>query len=80
MCCDPEHPIVNIFSVVFFFHTQEEKEKAKAQKDEVVTQMTEVLESELQCSICSELFIEVQYHMKNIKRSKMSIVLTFDPL
>lgn len=38
--------------------TKEEKEKAKAQKDEVVSQMTEVLESELQCSICSELFIE----------------------
>lgn len=38
---------------------QEEKEKAKAQKEEVVTQMTEVLESELQCIICSELFIEV---------------------
>lgn len=40
--------------------SQEEKEKAKAQKEEVVTQMTEVLESELQCSICSELFIEVK--------------------
>lgn len=39
---------------------QEEKEKAKAQKAEVVTQMTEVLESELQCIICSELFIEVR--------------------
>ncbi|XP_012682098.1 E3 ubiquitin-protein ligase rnf8 isoform X2 [Clupea harengus] len=37
---------------------EEEKEKAKAQKEEVVTQMTEVLESELQCIICSELFIE----------------------
>ncbi|XP_063078760.1 E3 ubiquitin-protein ligase rnf8 isoform X2 [Engraulis encrasicolus] len=37
---------------------EEEKEKAKAQKAEVVTQMTEVLESELQCIICSELFIE----------------------
>ncbi len=41
---------------------QEEKEKAKAQKEEVVTQMTEVLESELQCSICSELFIQVKTH------------------
>ncbi|XP_076873782.1 E3 ubiquitin-protein ligase rnf8 isoform X2 [Brachyhypopomus gauderio] len=38
--------------------TKEEKEKAKAQKEEVVTQMTEVLENELQCIICSELFIE----------------------
>ncbi|XP_062406736.1 E3 ubiquitin-protein ligase rnf8 isoform X2 [Sardina pilchardus] len=37
---------------------EEEKEKAKAQKEEVVTQMTEVLESELQCIICSELFIK----------------------
>ncbi|KAL2082729.1 hypothetical protein ACEWY4_022547 [Coilia grayii] len=37
---------------------EEEKERAKAQKEEVVTQMTEVLESELQCIICSELFIE----------------------
>ncbi|KAF5898632.1 E3 ubiquitin-protein ligase RNF8 isoform X1 [Clarias magur] len=38
--------------------TKEEKERARAQKDEVVTQMTEVLENELQCIICSELFIE----------------------
>ncbi|KAK1796198.1 hypothetical protein P4O66_009277 [Electrophorus voltai] len=38
--------------------TKEEKEKARAQKEEVVTQMTEVLENELQCIICSELFIE----------------------
>ncbi|XP_067098528.1 E3 ubiquitin-protein ligase rnf8 isoform X1 [Osmerus mordax] len=38
--------------------TKEEKEKAKAQREEVVTQMTEVLENELQCIICSELFIE----------------------
>jgi len=38
---------------------QEEKEKARAQKEEVVTQVTEVLENELQCIICSELFIEV---------------------
>ncbi|XP_029352299.1 E3 ubiquitin-protein ligase rnf8 isoform X2 [Echeneis naucrates] len=37
---------------------EEEKEKAKAQKEEVVTQVTEVLENELQCIICSELFIE----------------------
>lgn len=35
--------------------TKEEKEKAR---EEVVTQVTEVLENELQCSICSELFIE----------------------
>ncbi|KAM9435491.1 E3 ubiquitin-protein ligase rnf8 isoform 2-T2 [Clarias gariepinus] len=38
--------------------TKEEKERARAQKEEVVTQMTEVLENELQCIICSELFIE----------------------
>ncbi|TSK58189.1 E3 ubiquitin-protein ligase rnf8 [Bagarius yarrelli] len=38
--------------------TKEEKERARAQKDEVVTQMTEVLENELQCIICAELFIE----------------------
>ncbi|XP_068433873.1 E3 ubiquitin-protein ligase rnf8 isoform X2 [Clinocottus analis] len=38
--------------------TKEEKEQARAQKDEVVTQVTEVLENELQCIICSELFIE----------------------
>ncbi|KAK2864192.1 hypothetical protein Q7C36_003346 [Tachysurus vachellii] len=38
--------------------TKEEKELARAQKDEVVTQMTEVLENELQCIICAELFIE----------------------
>lgn len=38
--------------------TKEEKEKARAQKDKVVTQVTEVMENELQCIICSELFIE----------------------
>ncbi|XP_062857758.1 E3 ubiquitin-protein ligase rnf8 isoform X2 [Trichomycterus rosablanca] len=38
--------------------TKEEKERARAQREEVVTQMTEVLENELQCIICSELFIE----------------------
>ncbi|XP_058235660.1 E3 ubiquitin-protein ligase rnf8 isoform X1 [Hemibagrus wyckioides] len=38
--------------------TKEEKERARAQKEEVVTQMTEVLENELQCIICAELFIE----------------------
>ncbi|XP_051264226.1 E3 ubiquitin-protein ligase rnf8 isoform X2 [Dicentrarchus labrax] len=38
--------------------TKKEKEKARAQKEEVVTQVTEVLENELQCIICSELFIE----------------------
>lgn len=38
--------------------TKEEKEKARAQREEVVTQVTEVLENELQCIICSELFIE----------------------
>lgn len=47
------------FLEFFYCFWQEEKEKAKAQKAEVVTQMTEVLESELQCIICSELFIEV---------------------
>ncbi|XP_033932562.1 E3 ubiquitin-protein ligase rnf8 isoform X1 [Pseudochaenichthys georgianus] len=38
--------------------SKEEKEQARAQKEEVVTQVTEVLENELQCIICSELFIE----------------------
>ncbi|CAL8314349.1 unnamed protein product [Lota lota] len=38
--------------------TKEEKEKERAQKEEVVTQMTEVMENELQCIICSELFIQ----------------------
>ncbi|XP_029966889.1 E3 ubiquitin-protein ligase rnf8 isoform X2 [Salarias fasciatus] len=38
--------------------TKEEKEKARAQKDEVVTQVTEVLENELQCIICAELLIK----------------------
>lgn len=42
-------------------YVQEEKEKARAQKEEVVTQVTEVLENELQCIICSELFIEVGF-------------------
>lgn len=39
---------------------QEEKEKARAQKEEVLSQMNDVLENELQCTICSEHFIEVQ--------------------
>ncbi|XP_056150600.1 E3 ubiquitin-protein ligase rnf8 isoform X2 [Lampris incognitus] len=38
--------------------TKEEKEKERAQKEEVVTQVTEVLENELQCIICSELLIK----------------------
>ncbi|CAL8393444.1 unnamed protein product [Arctogadus glacialis] len=37
--------------------TKEEKEKERAKKEQVVTQMTEVMENELQCIICSELFI-----------------------
>lgn len=31
----------------------------RAQKEEVLNQMNEVLENELQCTICSEHFIEV---------------------
>ncbi|XP_054833947.1 E3 ubiquitin-protein ligase RNF8 isoform X2 [Eublepharis macularius] len=38
--------------------TKEEKEKARAQKEEALSQMTDVLENELQCTICSEHFIE----------------------
>ncbi|XP_049612562.1 E3 ubiquitin-protein ligase rnf8 isoform X2 [Syngnathus scovelli] len=38
--------------------TKAEKEKARAQKEEVVTQVTTTLENELQCIICSELLIE----------------------
>ncbi|XP_066474727.1 E3 ubiquitin-protein ligase RNF8 isoform X2 [Tiliqua scincoides] len=38
--------------------TKEEKEKARAQKDEALNQMNDVLENELQCTICSEYFIE----------------------
>ncbi|NXE88938.1 RNF8 ligase, partial [Menura novaehollandiae] len=38
--------------------TKEEKEKVRAQKEEVLNQMNDVLENELQCTICSELFIE----------------------
>nr|XP_025042133.1 cap-specific mRNA (nucleoside-2'-O-)-methyltransferase 1 isoform X1 [Pelodiscus sinensis] len=38
--------------------TKEEKEKARAQKEEVLSQMNDVLENELQCTICSEYFIE----------------------
>ncbi|XP_037751451.1 E3 ubiquitin-protein ligase RNF8 isoform X3 [Chelonia mydas] len=38
--------------------TKEEKEKARAQKEEVLSQMNDVLENELQCTICSEHFIE----------------------
>lgn len=38
--------------------TKEQKEKARAQREEMVTRVTEVLENEVQCIICSELFIE----------------------
>ncbi|XP_058040307.1 E3 ubiquitin-protein ligase RNF8 isoform X2 [Ahaetulla prasina] len=38
--------------------TKEEKEKARAQKEEALSQMNDVLENELQCTICSEHFIE----------------------
>ncbi|XP_009693681.1 PREDICTED: E3 ubiquitin-protein ligase RNF8 [Cariama cristata] len=38
--------------------TKEEKEKVRAQKEEVLNQMNDVLENELQCTICSEYFIE----------------------
>ncbi|XP_003789204.1 E3 ubiquitin-protein ligase RNF8 isoform X1 [Otolemur garnettii] len=38
--------------------TKEEKEKVQAQKEEVLSHMTDVLENELQCIICSEYFIE----------------------
>ncbi|CAL9692603.1 unnamed protein product [Knipowitschia caucasica] len=38
--------------------TKEEKEKAKAKGEEVVSQMTEVMQNELECIICSEFFIE----------------------
>ena len=44
----------------FVMGDQVEKEKERAQKEEVVTQMTEVMENELQCIICSELFIQVR--------------------
>ncbi|XP_031449840.1 E3 ubiquitin-protein ligase RNF8 isoform X1 [Phasianus colchicus] len=38
--------------------TKVEKEKVRAQKEEVLNQMNDVLENELQCTICSEHFIE----------------------
>ncbi|XP_028676244.1 E3 ubiquitin-protein ligase rnf8 [Erpetoichthys calabaricus] len=38
--------------------TKVETEKAIAQKEQFFTLMTDVLESELQCAVCSELFIE----------------------
>ncbi|KAH0622606.1 hypothetical protein JD844_025039 [Phrynosoma platyrhinos] len=38
--------------------TKEEKEKARAQKEEALSQMNDVLENELQCTVCAELFIE----------------------
>ncbi|XP_053917234.1 E3 ubiquitin-protein ligase RNF8 isoform X2 [Cuculus canorus] len=38
--------------------TKEEKEKVRAQKEEVLNQMNDVLENELQCTICSEHLIE----------------------
>ncbi|CAO2608681.1 E3 ubiquitin-protein ligase RNF8, partial [Lemmus lemmus] len=38
--------------------TKEEKEKVQAQKEEVLSHVSDVLENELQCIICSEYFIE----------------------
>ncbi|NP_001135572.1 E3 ubiquitin-protein ligase RNF8 [Xenopus tropicalis] len=38
--------------------TKEEKEKVRAQKEEVLNHMNDVLDNELQCIICSEHFIE----------------------
>ncbi|KAM4771544.1 E3 ubiquitin-protein ligase RNF8 [Rhinophrynus dorsalis] len=38
--------------------TLEEKEKVRAQKEEVISHMNDVLDNELQCIICSEHFIE----------------------
>ncbi|KAL1772050.1 E3 ubiquitin-protein ligase RNF8 isoform X2 [Sigmodon hispidus] len=38
--------------------TKEKKEKVQAQKEEVLSHMSDVLENELQCIICSEYFIE----------------------
>ncbi|XP_053316552.1 E3 ubiquitin-protein ligase RNF8 isoform X2 [Spea bombifrons] len=38
--------------------TKEEKEKARVQKEEVLSHMNDVLDNELQCIICSENFIE----------------------
>ncbi|XP_066451380.1 E3 ubiquitin-protein ligase RNF8 isoform X2 [Eleutherodactylus coqui] len=38
--------------------TKEEKEKMEAQKEEVLNHMNDVLDNELQCSICAEHFIE----------------------
>ncbi|XP_029448752.1 E3 ubiquitin-protein ligase RNF8 isoform X3 [Rhinatrema bivittatum] len=38
--------------------TKEEREKVRAQKEEFLSQMNDVLENELQCIICSEHFIE----------------------
>ncbi|KAG8430551.1 hypothetical protein GDO86_020405 [Hymenochirus boettgeri] len=38
--------------------TKEEKEKVRAQNEEVLSHMNDVLDNELQCIICSEHFIE----------------------
>ncbi|MEE6523337.1 hypothetical protein FKM82_022188, partial [Ascaphus truei] len=38
--------------------TKEEQEKVRAQKEEVLNHMNDVLDNELQCIICSEHFIE----------------------
>ena len=44
---------------------QEEKEKVRAQKEEVLSHVNDVLENELQCIICSEYFIEVIANIVN---------------
>lgn len=54
------------------FH-QEEKEKVRAQKEEVLNQMNDVLENELQCTICSEHFIEVCLNLYGFARKKRDL-------
>ncbi|MGH0153026.1 UNVERIFIED_CONTAM: hypothetical protein FKN15_046544 [Acipenser sinensis] len=56
--------------------TKEEKEKAKAQKEEVLTQMTEVLENELQCIICSELFFEAVTLKTRVSKTSVTYLVT----
>ena len=49
----------------------------RAQKEEVLNQMNDVLENELQCTICSEHFIEVCLNWYGFasRLEKLSLVL-----
>ena len=66
MYCTLTAPTTLTFYPASIMVDQVEKEKERAKKEQVVTQMTEVMENELQCIICSELFIQVRGHRQSM--------------